>query len=125
MNICKEHRSALKLAITSRGLGDFIAKDGAEAMRQMQATLANPDELRLENFDPLMAANNMIFSFAMENAGLDLLAPDEKTGKSPCPLCFVAGPYAQNWIDGACDQAAEMVAELRKGPVNLKEKRGS
>lgn len=123
MNICQCHWDKLKHAITSRGLGDFIAKDSGEALRQAKASLENPDELWIENFDPLMAANNMIFSQALHAAGLAMMAPDETTGKPPCPLCKVAGPYDQNWIDGASGQAAEMVAELLKGPVDLKKKR--
>lgn len=123
MNICKPHWDALKFAITSRGLGDFIAKDSAEVMRQIKTSFANPDILKLEDFDPLMAANNMIFSQAMRHRGLALLQCDEATGRPPCPLCVVAGPNAQNWIDGASDQAAEMVAELRLGPVDLKKER--
>jgi len=121
--MCQPHWEALKREITSRGLGDFIAKDGEEAVRQMKASLDNPDVLRLEDFDPLMAANNMIFSQAMQSRGLAMLQPDENTGKPPCPLCFVAGPYDRQWIGGASDQAAEMVCELRKGPVDLKKKR--
>lgn len=122
MNICQPHWNALKLAITTRGLGDFIAKDGAEVMRQFEASIANPDVLKLEDFDPLMAANNMICSAGIRAGGLGMLQPGED-GKMPCPLCFCAGPHAQNWIDGASNQAAEMVAELRLGPVDLKKKR--
>jgi len=122
MNICKPHWDELKAAITTRGLGDFIAKDGHELMRQMEKSLTDPDVLHLEDFDPLMAANNMIVSQALETAGLGLMAPDE-AGNPRCPLCLCAGPYASNWINGASDQAAEMVAELRKGPVNIKAKR--
>lgn len=123
MNICQPHWDRLKQAIYSRGLNDFIAADGKEIIRQVVKSVNNPDTLALEDFDPLLAANNMISSFAMQHAGLSMLVPDAQTGKLPCPLCLVAGPHDQNWIDGACDQAAEMVKELRCGPVNLKAKR--
>lgn len=122
MNFCQPHWERLKPAITSRGLGDFVAKDGAEATRQVAKALANPDVLHLEDFDPLMAANNMIFSAAMRARGLAMLQPNED-GSMPCPLCVAAGPHDGNWIDGAATEAAEMVAELRLGPVDLKKKR--
>jgi hypothetical protein len=120
MNICQPHWDRLKLAITSRGLADFIAKDGKEAVRQAVTQIEDPTTLTLENFDPLMGANNLIFSAAMQRVGLALLAPDPETGRPPCPICKCAGPkFDQSWIDGAADQAAEMVARLRKGPVKI------
>lgn len=121
MNICQKHWDDLRHGITSRGLGDFVPKDGKDALKQMQAQM-HSGVLTLETFDPLMAANNMIFGVAMERAGLDLLTPNAHTGKPPCPLCHCAGPYAQNWIDGACDEVKKMCERLKQGPVDLNEK---
>lgn len=124
MNFCKPHWDRLRSAIFAKGLGDFVAQDGQEAIRRSVAQLENPDVVRLEDFDPLMAANNMIFSLALKARGLALMQPDPETGKPPCPLCVVAGPKDQGWIDGATAEVAKMVCELQKGPKNLKEDHG-
>ena len=126
MNFCQANWDRLKHAIYSRGLNDFVAPDGKALLGQIEEQFKDPDILTLENFDPLFAANNMIFSQFLKDTGLAALAPDPETGKPPCPLCSVAKTRAgldENWIQGAADNAAEMVAELRKGPVNLKETR--
>lgn len=118
VNICLEHWEQLRAAIAKRGLDQYIAKDGAAALKVFTGQLED-NMLRLETFDPLLSANNMIFSVAMKYAGLDLLASDEKTGKPRCPLCYVAGPKAPSWIEGAADEMAKMVERLKKGPVTL------
>ncbi len=124
MNECAKHWDELKLAITTRGLGDFIRtgrENFADALRMIEAK--EPDKiLRLEEFDPLLVASNQISGQALHHAGLRLLAPDEKTGKPGCPLCIVAGPYATEWIEGAADNVKGMVCRLQKGPVHFDEK---
>ncbi len=119
MNECLEHWEQLRAAIAKRGLDQYCAKDGAAAMKVFTEQLES-NVLRLESFDPLLTASNMIFSLAMNRAGLALLSPQEKTGKPGCPLCLCAGTkYAANWIEGASDEVAAMVERLKNGPVAL------
>lgn len=67
----------------------------------------------------------MIFGEALKVEGLSMLAPDTDTGDKKCPLCLVAKGQEgldENWIQGASDTAAGMVARLREGPVDIRTK---
>ena len=73
-----------------------------QTVRELKGT-AGP-----EDFDPLMAAHNMILGNALEAGGLIAMQPnDDGTGR--CPVCYLNVP---EWIsfaaDGACRHAAAL-----------------
>lgn len=113
MKICKDHWAALRNAIHVRGLGHLGASSGKEAMerakKEIEGTATDA------TFDPLMAANNNIWSKALELGGLYLMTR-KADGSEYCPLCEVELQYepgtAQKWIDG-CTDAIRSYCEQR------------
>jgi len=71
LRFCKAHWDELREKIRERGLYQFVAKDGAEAMQRMVEG----------GFDPLMSAHNRILENALSIGGLGLMVGDL------CPLC--------------------------------------
>jgi hypothetical protein len=121
MRMCQEHWTKLKTAISERGLDGLVAKTGEQAAAQAMSSLK--DGTTKTNFDPLMAAHNMILSRALDTAGLELMAQNDD-GSDRCPLCFLnaaheAGckepdctwTYDLTWIPGPADAA---LAEARR-----------
>lgn len=92
MKFCQPHWDALRGEIERRGLSRLVAKGGTAAAERMAREIegtAGPDD-----FDPLMAAHNLILNNAMDvckRAGaspLVLMMPNED-GSDRCPLCFL------------------------------------
>src|SRR5262245_18153164 len=79
MQICKTHWEQLQAAIKERGLWDLVAPNGQAAIYRMQQEIEGA--ATNSNYDPLMAANNMISAQALRLGGLYLLSGDY------CPLC--------------------------------------
>lgn len=78
MKMCMDHWTKLREAIIDRGLESLISKNGFEAaQRAVDEIEGTPTQ-----YDPLMAANWMIFGKATEFLGLYLLTKDEL-----CPVC--------------------------------------
>jgi hypothetical protein len=86
MRFCTPHWRELREAITSRGLGGFIARGGAEAARRLEAL---PDGGR-EGFDPLMGGLLAIVQNAIGVVGQEALAANPD-GSERCVLCFLVG----------------------------------
>jgi hypothetical protein len=87
MQFCTAHWNKLRAAIEQRGLTGLVATSGEQAAKQMVDQLEEK-KVTKQNFDPLMAAHNMIFSRAMDMVGLALMVDDED-GTPRCPICFV------------------------------------
>ena len=115
MKFCQSHWDALKTAVESRGMGHLIAANGRDAHARMVAELEGRAEV--DDFEPLMAAHNMILSHAIEWVGLGLFAGDL------CPVCEMLKTYppipeghryASNesyLIDGPADAVLEIARE--------------
>jgi hypothetical protein len=102
MRFCQPHWDQLRDAVRSRGLYDFVASSGKEAVARMAAQFEDASDGK--PYDPLMAAHFMIVDRALELGGLYLMTQKED-GSEYCPLCEMeahGGDPAQ-WIDGATD----------------------
>lgn len=124
MQICKVHWEQLKHAIEERGLLDLVAPNGQAAVSRMQQELDGT--ATDSNYDPLMAANNMISAQALKLGGLYLLG-------DYCPLCEAVAHtqmpddlpeevkkqgIAAYWINGCTDSILDYCRErgLVSGP---------
>lgn len=104
MKICQQHWDALRKALADRGLERFGAKTGQEAVRALVTELeGRGDE---NDFDPLMACNNMIFAEGLKRCGLVLMQVKED-GTHYCPICESQRQYGEWWINGAADAMLE------------------
>lgn len=107
MQMCKEHWKQLREKIEASPYGYMIANSGAEVADRMVSG-------KPVDFEPLMAAHNMILSNALRVGGLGLMGhkPD---GSHYCPICELK---ADAWIDFAVRDALriaeEAVAEMKK-----------
>jgi hypothetical protein len=110
MRFCQPHWDALRLAITNRGLGDFMSKDGTEAMTRDMRSLAGKPEVK-EHFDPLMGAFWAITNRAMDLlkeigiSPLALMASDPEHPELECPICylnFISAEHDKTCNDPAC-----------------------
>ena len=99
MKMCQRHWGLLRDAIKAEGLYDLVAPDGRQAMRNMASELQSG--AAIQNFDPLMAAHNDIWSHAMDLAGLAVMAPDAD-GNERCPVCFCAELHLATCPDRPC-----------------------
>jgi hypothetical protein len=94
MRFCQPHWDALRLAITNRGLGDFVSKDGVEAMQRDMRSLEGKPEAK-DHFDPLMGGCWAICNRAMETLSqigqspLLLMASDPEHPERECPICLL------------------------------------
>lgn len=121
MRMCMDHWGQLRAAIDQRGLSSLIAQGGEAAAKNLACELT--DGPTIDNFDPLMAAHNAIFSNAttvavdaVGKAGLFELMSDDNEGKG-CPICFLNAKHKaacgdagcifgyDEWIDRAADDA--------------------
>ncbi len=112
MKFCQEHWNGLRAAIEERGLTHLVARGGKEAVESLAREARG--EATKDDFDPLMAAHNMILGQFVEDIGLAAFDGEK------CPLCEVeksrAG-LAKNWTDGSADSALEMARELGLAPA--------
>jgi hypothetical protein len=102
VRFCQPHWDELREAIRTRKLDHLVPKSGEEAVERLKDELeGNPDQ-----FDPLMAAHNMVVGNAMNILGLSLFTGDL------CPLCEVekAGKEeglgdgtASGWVTASAD----------------------
>lgn len=106
MRMCQPHWDRLKQAIIARGLGDMISSSGEELVKRITA------DDTLENFDPLMAAHNMIVRNALQCGGIEILVQRED-GSHLCPLCEAESHGCTDWIEHAADGAAEAARERK------------
>lgn len=97
MQMCERHWSMLRDKIREEGLRDWVATDGETAVAQLADQIARGESTRV-NFDPLMAAHNMIMSNALQSVGLTLFTVDEH-GNEYCPLCLLNSRRTE---DGQC-----------------------
>ena len=92
MRICQEHWDQLRAIIASKGLDQFVSKDGEEAVQRLKDGGVDSD--------PLIMANAMISFAAIESFGMGAMGDH-------CPLCLVkeaAGDdEAHDWLDGCTD----------------------
>jgi len=82
MKICQPHWDELRQKIKAAGLFDLVSTQ-AEVMERVVGELEGKPTT-LKNFDPLMAANNMLWGNALQVGGLYLMGTDEK-GNKPLP----------------------------------------
>jgi hypothetical protein len=115
MKMCQTHWDAMRKAVDDRGMSDRIAPNGEEACKRIVEEVegtAGP-----VTFDPLSSMNYAIWAEVLRVGGLYLMGakPD---GQEYCPLCEVeegAGEgSAQNWINGAADEAKAYLDEHSK-----------
>jgi hypothetical protein len=136
VKFCKPHWDALRLAITNRGLGDFVSKDGTEAMDRDLRSLDGKPSAK-EHFDPLMGAHWALINRAMDTLGqvgispLVLMASDPEHPERECPICYLnylsaehdktcndpacqkpKGLTFDNWIESVADHMKKVVAEM-------------
>ena len=104
MKFCARHWDALKAQIKAYGLDGLIAKSGEEVASKMMSELEAGS--KKSNFDPLMAAHNMIVSRALDIIGLALLASNED-GSERCPLCFLQKGHDENCKELDCKHSFE------------------
>lgn len=84
MQFCQPHWEELKAAIDQRGLSQFIARSGEEAIEHTVRELQGQDTV--VDFEPLLMANNMLWNLSMNVIGLEMMAVNEQ-GAHRCPVC--------------------------------------
>lgn len=116
MKFCQPHWDELREAILDHGLGHLIAANGREAASRTKAELEG--KATVADFDPLIAAHNMIWKRALQTLGLGIMVGDL------CPVCELlkvtppppAGHrYATNdeyFIQGPADAVLETCKEM-------------
>jgi hypothetical protein len=121
--MCQSHWDKLREALKVRGLYGMVAKDGAQASRDLAE--GRPD--------PLMAAHNAIVGNALNTAGLAIMAANDD-GSERCPICFLMAAAAgcqcgapactpearaaqsarfEAWIERAADDELERIGAKR------------
>ena len=118
MKFCSTHWEDLRAAIAARGLDQFVAADGKEAVDAMVRQLEGTTER--EDFDPLMNAHWAIFSKGLEAGGLYLMGQpqDGSNDGHYCPLCELdkqtgpGGPSSVDWITFATNEQFERAKSL-------------
>ncbi len=107
MKFCPEHWQQLRETIEASGLTALIAEDGTAAVKNLASELK--DGATIDNFDPLMAAHNMIWSRAMTEIAekyqqnpLMLMADEADHPGWACPICALNWCHAEH--DRLCKQ---------------------
>jgi hypothetical protein len=122
MKFCTDHWTKMREKVIELGMGSLIAKSGEEILaKQVEELKGNASK---STFDPLMAAHNMIVSFAVEMVGLDIMM-DNEDGTPRCPICYLqAGhlatckepdctwTYESIWISGAVGKSLSEAKRL-------------
>lgn len=136
MKFCINHWTALREAIKVRGMSEFVALDGAQALDMAKQEMAGVPKTR-KNFDPLMAshwaiANNAMSTLAsMGQNPLMMLAADPEHPEFECPICCLNWICAEHdkvcnnpqcrlpkgltfdkWINTAADEMADVLKSL-------------
>lgn len=109
VRMCQQHLDGLRGLIEASGYGSLIAADGEEADRRLSKELqesAGPDD-----FDPLMAAQNLILGNAIDAAGTQVLGP-AADGSERCPICYLEVPQ---WVEHAARDAIEQAKTISPG----------
>ncbi len=99
--MCQQHWDKLVGLLKVGGYGSLIASDDEVAKERLARELddsAGPDD-----FDPLIAAQNMILGNAVDAAGTLVFAPTSD-GSDRCPICFLDVP---EWLEYAAHDAIE------------------
>ena len=118
MRFCDTHWEEIRHEIETRGLNQFIAKSGEEALARTVAELK--DGYSKATFEPLMYAHNAIVANAMEIFGMEIME-DNADGSSRCPLCHVIsncncklgeGCHFRAWPKRAADDALDEAKNL-------------
>jgi hypothetical protein len=137
MRFCQKHWGALRQAIQARGLGDFVAGSGEEALSMTVRELSDGPARTKAQFDPLMSAHNMITHNAMSlmhTIGvnpLSLFFSDPEHPEMECPICCLnwhslnhdricttpncpkpIGIQYDDWIEKAAQGAADYLKTL-------------
>jgi hypothetical protein len=123
VRMCQPHWERLKTAIADRGMDGLVSQDGAELVARMREQMESG--ATRDNFDPLMAAHNLILRNAMNVAGLDLMTPNDD-GTDRCPICYLSDSFRAQCertgrtfesYDCWCEKAADdVLAAWREGP---------
>lgn len=94
MKMCGRHWAQLRRNVSEYHLDHLIAPSGEAAVemmaRQVQGKAGELD------FDPLLSANTMLMSMALDFGGLAVMAGDI------CPACWLRG---YDWTEGAAYQS--------------------
>lgn len=112
MQFCKVHWEQLRTAIKERGLDHLVSKSGEEAVQRMVEEIEGVESNN--NFDPLIAAHNMILDRALQMGGLYLFSGDY------CPICEVMKHMdgKPGDITGRLWSAKEIEFDWINGPAN-------
>lgn len=127
----------LRHAIQARGLGDFVAGSGEEAIKMMERDVEKGPPKKRSDYDPLMSAHWMIVNNAMDMLGiigmnpLSLMAHDPERPEMNCPICCLnwhsanhdkictdpnckkpRGLTYDDWINKAADGVAAYIKTL-------------
>ncbi len=124
MKMCQPHWDALRAAVESRGLGYLIAANSRDAHARAVSELQGKSEA--DDFDPLVAAHNMIWSKSIETFGLGIMGDFCPVCEflKVCPLPPTGHKYATNdsyFIDGPADAVLEIAKELKLFPATVSE----
>lgn len=111
MRICIPHYEQLKTAIKARGLWDMVGGEKPEMVEKFKASIDGAT--KVETFDPLLAANNMIWSVGIKCFGLGLMQPDEN-GEHRCPICEAGKHGHHDWIEKAAIEAERIAKDFKK-----------
>lgn len=102
MKICQSHWDRIRAKLDELGIGHLGAKSGEAAIRNVVTELEGREA---ENdYDPLMACNNMIWSNGMRYLGLSLMAANAD-GSDRCPVCEIVRATEEEWINGPTQAA--------------------
>lgn len=123
MQMCKPHWEELKTKLKERGLGKFIAKDGAEVIERLHGDDVTKTDA--ERFEPLMSAYMAITMNSMEAAGLAIMMP-AADGSDTCPLCYLVSHCEcgkddcsfKTWLDHAVEDQVDRAGKLGLLEVN-------
>ena len=119
MKICQAHWDKLRAKLDEAGLGHFGVKSGEQASEIFQQQLQGDDSA----FDPLLNANFAIWSNALNNFGLEMMAPD-----APCPLCYLDDCAKNGCGDPNCtrkhDSGDDWIGYAVKDQIDNAKKRG-
>lgn len=100
MQVCTKHWARFRELIEERGMTHLVAASGEEALQnQVNDLNASPEDKK--SFDPLMNANWMVCSQALEMGGLYLM-----TGPY-CPICEVVKNLSGSPMEGETEPIGE------------------
>lgn len=101
MKFCQPHWDKLRVGIAEAGMDGLVAKDGVQAAAQLASGIQSGSTA--SNFDPLMAAHNMILSNAMNLLGQEALVLFTDDDQGPkCPLCYLTKIHLERCTEPGC-----------------------